>query len=96
MTRPPGGFTAVRLDSSGSFSLKRRDHSGHHLVTMLIEASERFACRHELVGLRGFFRCAKCPFQVSELPLSKKSGGGIVNATFGGADASPERVSKTA
>ena len=47
---------------------------------MVIDAAERFKCRHELVGLPGFFRCAKCPFQVSEHPLSKATGARILNA----------------
>jgi hypothetical protein len=56
------------------------------MVTMVIHAAERFACHHELVGLPGFFRCANCPFQVSELPLSKKSGATVLNATFSGGE----------
>ena len=65
---------------------------------MVIHAAERFACQHELVGLEGFFRCAKCPFQVSELPLSKKAGATIVHfqATFSGGQDSGERFSKSA
>jgi hypothetical protein len=63
---------------------------------MVIDAAERFACLHELVGLPGFFRCAKCSFQVSELPLSKKTGAIIVHATFSAGRDSGERVSKSA
>lgn len=63
---------------------------------MVIHAAERFACRHELVGLPGFFRCAKCPFQVSELPLSKKSGATIVSATFSAGEEAGDRFSKSA
>jgi hypothetical protein len=63
---------------------------------MVIRAAEQFTCRHELVGMPGFFRCAKCPFQVSELPLSKKAGATILTATFGGGQDSGERLSKSA
>jgi hypothetical protein len=63
---------------------------------MVIHAAERFACQHELVGLEGFFRCAKCPFQVSELPLSKKSGATVVHATFSPVQDSDERLPKSA
>ena len=64
--------------------------------TMVIDAADRFTCHHELVGLPGFFRCAKCPFQVAELPLSKKSGATILNATFSGAEDSGKKLSKSA
>jgi hypothetical protein len=50
------------------------------MVAMVIDAAERFKCRHELVGLPGFFRCAKCPFQVAELPLSRATGATILSA----------------
>jgi hypothetical protein len=63
------------------------------MVTVIIHAAERFTCHHELVGLPGFFRCANCLFQVSELPLSKKSGAAIVNATFNGGEDSGKRLS---
>jgi len=62
---------------------------------MVIHAAERFTCRHELVAQPGFFRCAKCSFQVSELPLSKKAGATILTATFSG-EASAEKSSKIA
>jgi hypothetical protein len=63
---------------------------------MVIAAAERFTCRHELVGFHGFFRCSKCPFEVSELPLTKKAGATIVNVTFGGGQAFDERLPKSA
>jgi hypothetical protein len=63
---------------------------------MVINATERFACRHELIGLKGFFRCSKCPFQISELPLSKKTGATIVPARFDNGQNSGERFSKSA
>ena len=76
--------------------LKRCNLDTHHWVTMVIQAAERFSCRHELIGLPGFFRCAKCPFQVSELPLSRTSGATIVTATFSGGEDAGDKFSKSA
>lgn len=63
---------------------------------MVINAADRFACQHTLVGTPGGFECATCSFRVSELPLSKKSGAAIFRPTFNSGLQTGERLTKSA